>query len=89
LIPHGEKLPRGLCIFDCPEYKNDNIKFIFLEIGALSMLTSIPFFLGLAKYKHKAEKKATINFQNQKILFLQPNSFTYKLQPSLTLKIGL
>lgn len=54
--------------------------------GIGSALGSIPFFISSAK---NARKAAKISFNNQRILFPQQNTFVCKIQPTLTLKIGL
>jgi hypothetical protein len=54
--------------------------------GLVADLVSIPFFISSSK---NARKAATITINNQKILSPQQNAFTFKPQPTITLKIGL
>ena len=49
-------------------------------------LGSIPFFISSAK---NARRAATISFENQKVLFPKQNVLALKVQPAITLKIGL
>jgi hypothetical protein len=89
LIPKGKQFQDSGFNFWGPSYKNDNIKGTFEGIGILFMLTSIKFFLGSSRNQRKANRATTINFNNQRILFPQKNTFVLRTQPSLTLKIGL
>ncbi len=68
--------------------ENDGIKMTFVGIGTLSMLASIPFYIASSKNKRRANA-ATLSFNNQKVIFLQQNTFVLKMQPALTLKIKL
>ncbi len=54
--------------------------------GAVVGASSIPFFISSARNKRKA---ATLTFGAKKNLLLQENTFAYKIQPAITLKIGL
>ena len=65
---------------------NDDVAFYIL--GAVSTVSSIPFFIASAKNKRKA-MAATVGFNNQKILFPQQNGLVLKTQPTLILKISL
>ncbi len=88
LIPKGEEVrPTGF-IYD-RQYKNENIKNTFGGIGLFSILTSIPIYLASFKNKHRARKATTIKFNNQGILIPEQTRFVIKMQPALTLKIGL
>ncbi len=49
-------------------------------------LGSIPFFISSAKNKRRA---ASVSFETKNNLLMQQNNFVYKIQPSVTLKIGL
>jgi hypothetical protein len=60
--------------------------FIMLGAGIGTACSSIPFFIGGAKNKRRAAKVA---FINQKILMPQKNSFAFKSQPALSIKISL
>jgi uncharacterized protein YxeA len=79
LIPKGES-EGGFN----PFYKNDGIKFTFVGIGTLSMLASIPFYIASSKNKRRANA-AKLSFNNQKVIFIQQNTFVLKTQPTLTL----
>lgn len=68
--------------------ENDGIKMTFVGIGTLSMLASIPFYIASSKNKRRANA-ATLSFNNQKVIFLQQNTFVLKMQPALTLKLRL
>lgn len=54
--------------------------------GAVVGVTSIPFFTSAARNKRKA---AALSFGAKRNLLLQQNSFACKIQPAVTLKIGL
>lgn len=63
----------------------DAAGFLFAG-GIVADLVSIPFFISSSK---NARKAATIGFNHQKILWLQPNGIVAKAQPSIHLRIRL
>lgn len=67
-------------------YKNDGIKSLFTQTGALAMLGSIPFFIASSKNKKKA---MSLSFKNETFPQLYKQSFASVPLPSLTIKISL
>jgi len=59
---------------------------VMIITGGGIALGSIPLFIISSKNKNKA---AEISFINQRMLVPQQNSFAYKLQPAVSLKINL
>lgn len=65
----------------------ENTGPIILLFGGMgTTLVSIPFIIFAAKNKRRA---ASVSFGTRRNLFLQQNTSTYSMQPSVTLKIGL
>ena len=67
-------------------YKNDGIKSVFTQTGALAMLGSIPFFIASGKNKRRA---ISVSLMNEPVLQPIKNGFVYHPLPSLDLKISL
>ena len=67
-------------------YKNDGIKSVFTQSGALAMLGSIPFFIVSGKNKKKA---MSLSFKNEAVPQIFKQSIVSLSLPSLALKLGL
>ena len=67
-------------------YKNDGIKSVFTQTGALAMLGSIPFFIASGKNKRKA---MSLSLKNETVPQIFKQSIISLSLPSLTLKLNL
>ena len=67
-------------------YKNDGIKSVFTQTGALAMLGSIPFFIASGKNKRKA---ISLSLKNETVPQIFKQSILSLPLPSLSVKINL
>ena len=94
IIPRGELVFGGIyCgpgagILCNEEYKNDGIKSAFLIAGAISALSSIPFFIASSKNKKRAKAaSAFINMERAPVL--QGMAFSTHSFPAAGVRISL
>lgn len=59
---------------------------IITALGSAAIIASIPMFIVGGRMKKKA---AMLSFHNQKILLPSQNSFVARIQPGVSLRIGL
>ena len=87
VIPEGELTGEISWPCLCEDvHENDDIKGVFILVGAASMLGSIPFFIASGKSKKKA---ASISLKNYPIPILRDGNMVNRIVPALSFKVHL
>ncbi len=86
IIASGQTNDRLNDPFGVDPFSGNEGAAIVAVAGLASALGSIPFFINSAK---NARKAAKVSFSTPKLLLPQQNTLAFKIQPTLSLKIGL